>query len=217
MCGAMSATRRTALIALALAARAPAAFGAPPPQPQLSPEDSALVTSAVAYLEGLPASKGRFVQTDARGGVAQGAFYLQRPGKARFEYDPPSSIVMASNGSVVAILNSRLKTYEAYPLGATPLSLFLARQIRLDRGVRVSRVIRVSDGFSIVASDIHKKTEGSLTLSFSQAPIALQGWTITDAQGQSTRVQLDNFAAAGPFPSSLFSLKDPRVQTPTHR
>ena len=217
MCACMSATRRTALIALAFAASAPAAFGAPAPQPQLSPEDSALVASAVAYLEGLPASKGRFVQTDARGGVAQGTFYLQRPGKARFEYDPPSSIVMASNGSVVAILNSRLKTYEAYPLGATPLSLFLARQIRLDRGVRVSRVIRVSDGFSIVASDIHKKTEGSLTLSFSQAPIALQGWTITDAQGQSTRLRLDDFAAAGPFQSSLFSLKDPRVQSPTRR
>src|SRR5258706_10684582 len=135
-----SPTRRSALVALALAATAAsAAFAAPAPLPVLSQEDAALVSRAVAYLEGLPASKGRFVQTDARGGVTHGTFYLQRPGKARFEYDPPSGVIMASNGSVVAVFNSRLKTYEAYPLGATPLSLFLARQIRLDRGVRVSR------------------------------------------------------------------------------
>jgi outer membrane lipoprotein-sorting protein len=210
-------TRRTALTAIALALAAGPALAARTPPPALSAEDAALVSRAVAYLEGLTSAKGRFRQMDARGVTTGGTFYLQRPGKARFEYDPPSGVVMASNGNVVAIFNSRLKTYEAYPLGATPLSLFLARQIRLDRGVRVARVIRVSDGFSIVASDARKKTEGQLTLDFSQAPLALQGWTITDAQGQSTRISLEGFAPSGPFPSSLFTLKDPRPQGQPHR
>jgi outer membrane lipoprotein-sorting protein len=213
----MPFTRRTALLAIAASAITAPALAATTPPPALSEEDAALVTRAVAYLEGLPASKGRFVQTDPRGGVAHGTLYLQRPGKARFEYDPPSGLVMASDGRLVGILNRRLKTYEAYPLGMTPLSLFLARQIRLDKGVRVSRVIRVSDGFSVVASDAHKKTEGQLTLNFSEAPLALQGWTITDAQGQSTRVNLEGFSPAGPFNSSIFTLKDPRPPVQPHR
>ena len=213
----MSFTRRTALAVLAAAVAAPAAYAAATPAVPLGADDMALVNRAVAYLQGLTSARGRFVQTDPRGGVSEGTVYLRRPGKARFEYDPPSGLVMASDGSLVAILNSRLKTYEAYPLGATPLSLFLAKEIRLDRGVTVSRVTRVSDGFVLEASDARKKTPGKITLSFSDAPLALQGWTITDAQGQSTRVRLVNFGPSGPIAASLFVLKDPRPRITPHR
>lgn len=212
--------RRTVLASLAatLAALAGApALAASAPAPVLSAEDQAVVSRAVAYLQGLTNAKGRFIQTDARGGVAQGSFFLRRPGKARFEYDPPSGLIMASDGALVAILNTRLKTYEAYPLGMTPLSLFLAKEIRMDKGVAVSRVIRLVDGFTLVATDARKKNSGQIAINFSDTPLALQGWTITDAQGQSTRIRLTDFAPTGPLDAGLFKLKDPRPPVTPHR
>jgi outer membrane lipoprotein-sorting protein len=178
--------------------------------PALSAADQALVNKAVAYLQGLTEAKGRFVQTDPRGAVSQGTLYLKRPGKARFAYDPPAGLLVVSDGGKVAIHNSKLKTYEAYPLGQTPLSLFLARQIRLDRGVVVSRVTRHADGFSILARDGKKQAEGSITLTFADNPMRLLGWTVTDPQGGSTRVRLAGFERASGLANSLFILNDPR-------
>ena len=116
---------------------ATAAFAASPPP--LSPEDKALVDQATDYLQNLGEVKGRFVQTDSRGAISKGELYLKRPGRARFAYDPPSGLLVVSDGATVSVFDPRLKTFNHYPLKYTPLSLFLARQIRLDRGVVVSQ------------------------------------------------------------------------------
>jgi outer membrane lipoprotein-sorting protein len=155
-------------------------------------------------------AKARFVQTDARGASTQGTVWLKRPGKARFAYDPPSGLLVVSNGSTVSVADSRLKTFDAYPLMSTPLSLFLAKTIRLDRGVQVTRVARASDGFSITARDVRKETAGQITLTFKDAPLTLVGWSVTDAQGRATRVALSGLAAAPGLDPGLFILKDPR-------
>lgn len=176
----------------------------------LSVADRALVDRAVAYLQNLNEAKGRFVQTDPRGSVTQGSVYLKRPGKARFDYEPPSGLLVVSDGAVVSIHDKRLKTFESYPLQATPLALFLARQIRLDKGVVISRVTRLADGFSITARDGKKEAEGQITLTFSDNPMTLVGWTVTDAQGQSTRIRVTGLTRASGLASSLFVLKDPR-------
>ncbi|HEY5105417.1 MAG TPA: outer-membrane lipoprotein carrier protein LolA [Caulobacteraceae bacterium] len=207
--GARAITRRRTLAGLALAAMAKGA-AATQPSPALSEQDRALVAKASAYLQTLSSAKGRFVQTDARGVVSQGSFYLQRPGKARFAYDPPSGLVIASNGKVVNILNTRLRTFASYYLKLTPLALFLARDMRLDQGVAVSKVTHLADGFSIVASDARKQAEGKITLDFAEAPIRLVGWTATDAQGGATRVRLVDFAPTGPLDHKLFELANPR-------
>jgi len=206
----MTLTRRSLTFALATAPFAAPALA----QTQLAPADRALVDRAVAYLEGLTEAKGRFVQTDYRGRSTTGALYMKRPGKARFAYDPPSGLLVVSDGGVVSVQDKRLKTFDQYPLGATPLSLFLARTIRLDRGVAIARVQRLANGFSITARDGKKETAGEITLSFTDNPLALAGWTVTDAQGRPTRVQLQGLERAAGLDKSLFVLKDPRPKNP---
>lgn len=180
----------------------------------LSAQDQALVDRAVAYLEGLSEAKGRFTQTDARGVTLGGDVYLKRPGRARFAYDPPAGLLVVSDGGNVSIANSKLKTFESYPLMATPLSLFLARQIRLDRGVMISGVSRQSDGFSITARDGRKQAEGQITLTFTDSPLQLAGWTVVDAQGQATRIRLNQLEKTSGLAPSLFVLNDPRPKNP---
>lgn len=207
----MTLSRRSLTLALAAASlvATPALAQAP-----LSAADKALVDRAVAYLEGLTEAKGRFIQTDHRGRATTGTLYMKRPGKARFAYDAPSGLLVVSDGGVVSVQDKRLKTFDQYPLGATPLSLFLARTIRLDRGVTISRVQRLADGFTITARDGKKETAGQIALTFTDTPLALTGWTVTDAQGRPTRVQLQGLERAAGLDKSLFVLKDPRPKNP---
>ena len=203
-------TRRHALIGLALSVTPIAATAAPASGP-LSQEDNATVARAVAYLEGLTTAKGRFEQVDARGELTAGTFYLQRPGKARFDYDPPSGLAIASNGFKVTVVNRRLKTIQSYLLGMTPLGLFLARNIRLDRGVAVTGVDHTTGGFSITARDIHKQSQGSIMMRFADAPLRLAGWTVTDSRGQSVRVRLAELSPSPPLSWKFFELSDPAL------
>lgn len=211
-------TRRTLLAAgLAAALASPAlttpvwAQGSTAPVPaKLTAEQKALLDKATAYIQGLSSAKGRFVQTDQRGTQTQGTFYLQRPGKARFQYDPPAGLLVVSNGNNVNIFDSRLKTYESYPLSKTPLNLLLAREVRLDRGVVITDVRPLADGFTIVAQDAKRQALGRISIDFSNGPMALMGWTVTDIKGGQIRVRLADFAETANLDPKLFVLTDPR-------
>lgn len=205
-------TRRFLLaagLAAALASPAAAQGGRPVPA-KLTVEQQALLDKATAYIQGLSSAKGRFVQTDARGTVTQGTFYLQRPGKARFAYDPPAGLLVVSNGANVNIFDSRLKTFESYPLSKTPLNLLLAREVRLDRGVVITDIRPLADGFTIVAQDAKRQALGRISLDFSTGPVALMGWTVTDIKGGQVRVRLADFAETSNLDPKLFVLTDPR-------
>ena len=204
----MTLTRRTVTLALAAAAIAPAALA----QTALSAEDQALVDKATAYLQGLAEARGRFVQTDARGQTSQGTFFMKRPGKARFEYDAPSGLVVVSDGAAVTVADSRLMTFNRYPLGATPLSLFLAKTIRLDKGVAITGVERQGASFTILARDGHKKTAGQLALTFTENPLQLTNWAVTDAQARTTRIRLIGLERTTGLDKALFTPQDPRRQ-----
>jgi outer membrane lipoprotein-sorting protein len=202
---------RALAVGLALAA-ASLGVGAPAPafaaSSSLSPEDQALVDKATAYLQGLKSVTGRFTQASFNGTTSTGLFYMQRPGKARFQYDPPAQMVVVSDGYNVSVVDSRLKTHDQYPLGRTPLVILLARQVRLDRGVVVTQVDKTADGFSITARDGAKEAAGRITLNFSNAPIALRGWSVIDVQGRETKVTLGALTVASDLDPNLFVIQD---------
>ncbi len=200
-------SRRLVVTGLLLA---PTIAGAAPVT--LSAEDQALVDKAVLCLQSLSRVQGRFVQTDSRGKRSVGDIYLQRPGKIRFEYDPPNdAITVISDGNQVEVRNDRLRSNpERYPLRATPLHLFLAKEIRLDRGVVVSRVERGAGQFSITAFDGGHERDGKIVIVFDDSPVALREWTTTDAQGQSVRVQLSGMKSVASFDPALFRVLAPR-------
>jgi hypothetical protein len=99
-------------------------------------------------------------------------------------------------------------------LGATPLGILLSRDIRIDKAVAIGAVSRRPGGFSIVASEPAKRGHGDISLEFSDSPLALAGWTITDAQGGVTRVKLADFAAGKAMPNRFFELApEPATKT----
>jgi outer membrane lipoprotein-sorting protein len=198
-------SRRGVLTAIAAASAGGVAFAQPPTS--LTPEDTALVQQAQVYLDGLTTATGRFVQTTAGGRESSGTLWLQRPGRARFDYDPPSGVQVAADGHVVSEVDTRLKTIHSYPLGTTPLSLFLARHVALDQGARVEAVHRTPDGFEIQVRDGRRR--GSIALQFRNAPLTLSGWVVTDTRGAKVQVRLTQLQRSAPKPGAFFVLRAP--------
>lgn len=180
--------------------------------PDFNAADKARIARATAYLQGLSTGEGRFEQTDFRGRISQGNWYLARPGKIRFEYDAPSSLLIVSDGTSVKMWDPRLQSFDAYPLDETPLSLFLSKQIRFDQGVIVTSVSSNANGFTLKARDRRRQVEGSITLVFNQSAdgaVSLREWTIVDAQGRGTTVRLTSFTRDSHLRPDLFVLNKP--------
>ena len=175
----------------------------------LSVDQQALVQQATDYLQTLRSVTARFTQTDP-GGSSSGVLYLHRPGKARFEYSPPSGLLVVSDGHFVGVSDTRLKTFSEYPLDRTPLVLLLAREVRLDRGVVITNVEETPNGFSITARDGRGQAQGQLILLFRTGPLALRGWNVVDAQGRHTAVRFGPLTPADNADPGLFYIRDPR-------
>ncbi len=182
---------------------APHAQAAPPPAngPLANAAD---VQTAIHYLENLGTVGGRFEQTDAHGRVESGRFLLQRPNKARFDYDPPADLSVIADGHKAFIVNARLRQLQSAPLSMTPLGLFLARRIHLDKGAQVTAVRERPGGFEVTAEATRSPTRGSITLDFARAPLRLGGWTITTGAGGAVKVRILEMEAAAPRPESYF-------------
>lgn len=158
-----------------------------------------------AYLNGLKTAKGSFTQINSDGTLATGTLYIRRPGRVRFEYNPPEkSLVMASNGSV-AIFDPKGDA-ESYPLSQTPLSIILADKVNLSRARMVTG--HRSDGktTTIVAQDPDNPDYGSIELVFTANPIELRQWVITDNGGSTTTVILGELEKGRAIPNRLFNI-----------
>ncbi len=207
----MTVSRRAFTLGSAALGSAAMSLAALPAAAQaVSAEDRATLVQAQTYLQTLTSARGDFVETGPGGQRRTGRFWLQRPGKMRFQYTDPVGLLVVSDGNNVKRYDPRLNVFRQVPLGATPLSTFLARNVRLDQGVRIDRVTRMASGaFAITARDFDKPNEGSVILAFAGSPLRLQEWTITDAQGGRTGTQLTSLVNEPNLAASLFRLRDP--------
>jgi outer membrane lipoprotein-sorting protein len=117
---------------------------------------------------------------------------------------------VVADGHNVSIYDQRLKTFDQYPEWATPLGLFLAKTVRLDKSVEVTKVTETDAVFGVTLRDRGHHAEGAIELRFRKAPLTLVGWAITDGQGQVTQVRLDSMETSADLDTAQFKLRDPR-------
>ena len=195
-----SATRRAFLTgALALVATADAgvpllALAAGPAPQQIADHFSSVQTMM-----------GEFVQFGPRGEQTGGKFFIERPGKLRFNYNKPSPIRVVSDGKSVMVANLKLKSYELYPLSKTPLSLLLDKRIDLS-GASVRDVRQDADLTTIVLGDKSVFGDSIIKMMFDPKSYELRQWTITDAQGKDTTVMIFNVQQGVHFDKKVFTI-----------
>jgi outer membrane lipoprotein-sorting protein len=179
------------------------------------PARATAIAEANRALNAVRLMQGQFVQISPDGSRATGTFYLQRPGKLRFEYDPPANLLIVSDGRVVALRDRALRTTERTPLNSTPLNLILGDQIDLARDARITRVERLGGALLITARDRSGGAEGEITLRFDGA--RLGSWDIIDAAGGRTRIALSGVSQPDSLDRSLFRLEDMLENRPGRR
>jgi len=148
---------------------------------------------------------GEFVQFGPRGEQTGGKFYIERPGKLRFNYEKPSPMRVISDGRNLVIGNTKLKTWDIYPLSKTPLSLLLADKIDLGHQM-VRGVKEESDLTTIVLGDRTIFGDSTITLMFDPASFELRQWTITDPQAKDTTVMIFNVQTGVKFDDRVFTV-----------
>src|SRR6266436_1644261 len=141
-----------------------------PPPPSLSAAQKEELKRVSTYLNTLKAVQGRFMQIAADGRSTQGAFYLKKPGRVRFEYQKPNPNLIIADGSTVAVQNAALHTTDRYPLGNSPLRLLLSDNIDLANDSRISAVKHELGVLSLTARD----TMGRITLAFADSGSGLE-------------------------------------------
>ena len=180
-------------------------------------ERAAALAQANGVLNAVQRMQGRFEQAAPDGGRARGTFYLQRPGKMRFEYDAPATLLIVSDGSVVAMRDTALRTTDRTPIRSTPLNLILGARIDLARDARILRVSRSGPWLMITARDRSGQTDGQISLHFWGPEAQLRSWDVIDAAGARTRVTLSEMTQPASFDRRLFRLEDMLSNRPGQR
>ena len=161
-----------------------------------------------AYLNALQTAEAGFTQINPDGTISTGRVYIRRPGRARFEYDPPDDALVMAGGGQLAIFDgkSNLRRPEQYPLSRTPLSIILERNVDLARRNMV--VGHTYDGIAttVVAQDPEHPEYGRIELNFTDAPVELRQWVVVDGSGARTTIILRDMKTGGDLRASLFSI-----------
>lgn len=169
-----------------------------------------------SYLNRLDRLSAGFMQIAPDGDVSRGQFFLNRPGRMRFEYAPPDDMLIVADGTSVAVREGADAMIDRYPLGSTPLSPILAEKVKLGSGNEVVGVKRDTGLLRVRLRDPGAPEKGEVTLIFADrggSDVELRQWVVVDAQGLTTQIGLSDIRAAGPLDPKLFILLDPAPGT----
>jgi outer membrane lipoprotein-sorting protein len=171
----------------------------------LPAEAQTSVADVERYLNSIRTFKARFVQSNPNGSIAQGTLYVWRPGRMRFEYDPPSQLKIVADGYQVTMWDPATKDFGQWPIGWTAASWLAKDPIVLSGDLRVEKFERASSGLlEMTMSQARKPQDGKVIVRFSENPMALQGWTIIDQRGQRVNIALTNVQPNLQLTESLF-------------
>lgn len=209
----MKQTRREFALAACGLLAAPLLGGAGQPLPQrridFNAEQSADLDAISAWLNGLTTLTADFVQLNPQGTMSQGTFYLSRPGRLRFEYRPPSAMLIVATGGNIYVRNGRLNTVDRYSISDNPLGLLLAGTVDLKRNPSVLAIERKPDALVLHARSATNRLSENIVITFAAPQLALKQWTVTDIQGGQTGIALSGIKTGVKLDEGLFAVPAP--------
>lgn len=166
------------------------------------------------YLNGFKTAEGEFTQINDDGTISTGKLYIKRPGRVRFEYNPPEQTLVIADGTRVGVIDGKSNTGpEAYPLHRTPLKIILANNV--DFGSERMVTGHDSDGktTTVRAQDPENPDYGSIELVFTADPVELRQWVINDSVGSRTTVVLGDLKTGVPLDDERFVIPGVGAET----
>jgi len=167
------------------------------------------IDKAEAYLNSLHTATADFIQTSTLGSRLSGKFYLDRPGKMRFDYNEVKDFIVA-DGVFVYFYDSQLGEQSNAPIGQTLADFLLREDLTLQGDLNVVKIFKKDGQVSITVVQDDEPQAGQVELIFTEVPYALSRWKVTDAQNEQTEVILKNLKTGMKLDNSLFGYKDPK-------
>ena len=159
------------------------------------------------YINGLTTLQADFEQINSDGSIDRGKLYIRRPGRMRLEYTAPNNALVIAGAGSVAIFDDKSKNGPTlFPLKKTPLNLLLKKNVNLSKNEMITEHTANNENTFIVAKDPKRKSQGSIKMVFSNSPVSLQGWTITNQSNQKTKIILDKLDKKTKIPLYLFNI-----------
>ncbi|HEY1720108.1 MAG TPA: outer membrane lipoprotein carrier protein LolA [Magnetospirillaceae bacterium] len=194
-----------ACVALVAATMAAPAFAA------LSDSDQSIVKQANDYLDQVHTLKAHFVQNAADGSQSEGTIYLDRPGKLRLDYDPPSPIQVITKDNTLVYYDKSLQQVSYVDIDQTLAGVLVQPHVDLNgKDLQVTGVVHQPDTDRVTVVKRGDPSQGKITLVFTEKPFQLRQWQVVDAQGQPTQVTLYDAQTGLSLDNELFVFHDPR-------
>jgi outer membrane lipoprotein-sorting protein len=169
--------------------------------------NDAVLSKAENWFADLDTAQSRFEQIAYDGTSMRGTFYINRPGRLRFEYDAPTRDYIVADGFQIHFYDSESDQYNSGPIGATLADFILRDNLSFnDDAITVQKIEETDSTANITVFQSDQDGMGTLTLSFKKEPFALKSWTIEDAQGLTTSVILNDFDQTARIDPSLFTV-----------
>ena len=166
------------------------------------------------YINSIHTFVADFTQVAPDGAIASGKFYLQRPGKMRWQYEPPTPVLIITNNGSVVYYDYELEQVTHWPIDTSLASILARKNVDLnDPNIVIDELTTSPGAVRLRLYEKGNKEEGSLTLEMADQPLSIRNIIVTDAQGQTTTVSLNKARFGIPLERSLFIWKDPRGVT----
>jgi outer membrane lipoprotein-sorting protein len=174
------------------------------------PQQTADLGRIETYLNGLTTAQAPFTLVAPDGQQSRGQFYLSRPAKLRFDYAEPKGNALIADGDYVIYWDAQQKEASNLPISQTPLAFLLKPHVSLsDSAVRITRFEHTAGVIRVSIVQAKDPSAGSVTVAFSDQPLELRGWTLVDAQGQTTAVTFSDWKLGASLDQALFHFQAP--------
>lgn len=181
---------------------------------QLSSADQASVRKVEEYMNSITTLSARFEQVDSAGKRATGRLFIAKPGKLRFEYDPPVPVLIVANGHFLIHYDRALKAASYIAQETTPAWFLIGNRIQFSGDITITDLRRRDDKLLVTLVKTREPGQGTVTLIFDENPIRLDQWSVTDPQGVVTHVTLNNVLVGGYVDPKLFEFNEPTWDKP---
>lgn len=181
----------------------------PAARAELSLQDKADITMVESYLNSIKTLSADFIQISPDSSISRGRFYLKRPGRLRFEYEPPTPILIVADGTYLNYFDVELGQLSQLGVYSTSIGVIVAKEVVLGGRVTVKSVRRREAVIALTTIDTVEPERGTLTLIFSKRPLELRKWEIIDSQGFLTTVALDEVSVNSQLDPDLFKFRRP--------
>lgn len=169
--------------------------------------DKIPLNALAGYINGITSATSDFTQINDDGSITTGTIFIKRPGRARFEYNPPDNSLVIAGGRQVAIFDPKSNVPpEQFPLARTPLNLILAENINFNQSKMIVGHAEDGDATVVTVQDPKHPEYGNIQLKFTGSPIELRQWVITNDAGQQTTVIMQALTETSSIPSLKFSI-----------